>query len=324
MTNKKKIGLLIFAGAFLLLYSIIYLIPGVSGALKKTEVLNYGELMVSDELTGYFVRNEKVYLADRSGDINYYFQEGEHVRKGTKILDILKQDVGEPKDEYENILNNLGGSAEKIGNGGSPYNGIVSYYVDGYESVFTPDRMNALKFKDVSKMKIEPVNLTRETTFSSEPIYKICDNAIWYLIGWVKEGEVSKFVMGNTVEIEMDSSVISAEIENIIEDDDRWLIIMKTDRYYAEFSKTRSCTMRVITARTAGVLIQNESITVDEKGTIGVYVKKKNGDYVFRPIQVINTDGAYSAVATSFFYDDAGNEVETVDVYDEILKNGRE
>jgi len=323
MTNKQKISILLFTGAFLVLYSIIYLIPGVSGALKKTEIINYGELTVSEEMTCYLVRNEKVFLADRSGDINYYFEEGEHVRRGTKILDISKQEVGEPEDEYEDILKNLENSAVKAGNEGAPYNGIVSYYVDGYENLFTPDKMTSLKYEAVSKMKIEPVNLTRKDTFVNEPIYKICDNSLWYVIGWVEEGKVSKFVIGGKVEIEMESGTIPAEIENIIEDEGRWLVIMKTDRYFAGFSKARSGSGRVITAKATGILIKNESITVDEEGTIGVYVKKKNGDYMFRPIQVINTDGIRSAVEASFFYDEAGIEVKTVDVYDEILKNGR-
>lgn len=322
MTNKQKIAGTLFLLAILILYVIIYVIPGVTGALKKTEIINAGELKVTDRITCYFVRNEKVYLSDRSGDINYYYEDGAHVRRGTKILDIQRKNMGEANNDYEEIMEALGSAASKQENNVTSFNGIVSYYIDGYEDYFTPDKMPGLKYKEVSKLGIKQINLTRKETFVNEPIYKICENSNWYIIGWVEDGNVSKYIVGEGVEIELPEGVISGEIENIIEDEDRWMIIMKTDMYYAEFGKTRSTEATIITANATGIIVKNESITTDENGIIGVYIKKKNKDYEFKPIKVINTDGKISAVEVSFFYDEDGNEVETVNVYDEILKNG--
>ena len=53
MTNKKKLAFILFILAGILLYTIIYVIPGVTGALKKTEIVNYGELTVIDDITCY-------------------------------------------------------------------------------------------------------------------------------------------------------------------------------------------------------------------------------------------------------------------------------
>ncbi|HZK88213.1 MAG TPA: HlyD family efflux transporter periplasmic adaptor subunit [Anaerovoracaceae bacterium] len=323
MTYKKKLTFILFLLAGILLYTIIYVIPGVSGALKKTEIINYGELTVTDNITCYLVRNEKIYLSDTNGDINYYYEEGEHVRKGTKILDIQKNNVGEPKNEYKEILDKLGSAAGKQENDVTTFNGIVSYYIDGYEDFFTFEKMKKLKYEEVSKLNIETINLTRKKTFVNDPIYKICDNSSWYVIGWVEDGNVSKYVIGENVKIKLPKGEIDGAVEDIIEDGDKWLIIMKTDMYYAEFGKMRSGEATIITANASGIIIKNESITIDEKGNIGVYVKKKNKDYEFTPIKVINTDGEISAVEVSYFYDANGIETKTVDVYDEILKNGR-
>jgi putative membrane fusion protein len=323
MTNKKKVALVGFVLVCIILYTIIYVIPGVTVALKRTEIINYGELKVLDNITCYLVRNEKIYLSDSNGDINYYYEEGAHVRKGAKILDIQKKNVGEPKNEYEDILKKLGSSVWKQENNVTSFNGIVSYYIDGYEDYFTPEKMNKLKYSEVSKLDIESVNLTRKETFINEPIYKICDNSSWYVIGWVENGNVSKYVIGENVKINLPKGEISGLIENIIEDDDKWLIIIKTDMYYAEFGKMRTGEATIVTANASGVIISNESITIDKNGIVGVYVVKKNKDYVFKPIKVINTDGENSAVEVSYFYDEKGVETKTVDVYDEILKNGR-
>lgn len=322
MTNKKKLAGILFFVAVLLFYIVIYVIPGVSGALEKTEIVNYGELKVTDQITCYFIRNEKVYLSDRSGDINYYYENGAQVRRGTKILDIQKKDMGEAGNEYEKILEKLGSAASKLENNTTVFNGVVSYYIDGYENEFTPEKMLKLKYKDVSKLNINLLNLTRKETYSNEPIFKICENSSWYIIGWVEDGNVSKYIVGEDVDIQLPAGEISGVVENIIEDEDRWLIIMKTDMYYAEFGKIRSGEATIVTANATGIIIKNESITTDENGVIGVYVKKKNREYEFKPIKVINTDGKVSAVQVSFFYNEAGAEVETVNVYDEILKNG--
>ncbi|MBK5246508.1 MAG: hypothetical protein JJE49_04470 [Peptostreptococcaceae bacterium] len=323
MTNKKRLAFILFVLACVILYIIIYVIPGVTGALKRTEIINYGELKVTDTVTCYLVRNEKIYLSDTNGDINYYYEEGEHVRKGTKILDIQKKNVGEPKNEYEAILEKSGMAVSKQENDITTFNGIVSYYIDGYEDYFSTEKMKKLKYDEVSRLKIEAINLTRKETFIDEPLYKICDNSIWYVIGWVENGNVSKYIIGENVKIELPKGEITGNVEDIIEDGDKWLIIMKTDMYYAEFGKMRSGEATIVTANASGIIIKNESITTDESGNVGVYVKKKNKDYEFTPIKVINTDGESSAVEVSFFYNEKGDEIKTVDVYDEILKNGR-
>ena len=48
-------------------------------------------------------------------------------------------------------------------------------------------------------------------------------------------------------------------------------------------------------------------------------VKNKVGDYVFKPINVIATDGENSVVANNLFYDKKGKAVDTIVTYDIIL-----
>jgi putative membrane fusion protein len=321
MTNKVKIAATILMLALVALYIVIYVIPGVTGALKRTEIVNYGEVKVSVPMSFYIVRNEQVYLSGQSGDINYYFEEGSHVRRGTKVLDIVRKTIGESDEDYEEMMVTLGEKTLVDGDYVTDLNGIVSYYVDGYEGYFSPENIPELTYEAVSKLEIEPVNLTRKETAKGNPLYKLCDSSSWYLIGWVEKGEISKFNLGGSAQVQIGEEEIAVVTENIMEDGDKWLIVMKTDRYYSDFPRVRTGEALVITANATGIIISNESITTDEEGNIGVFVKKKNGDYVFTPIKVINTDGLISAVEASVFYDAEGKEVYTVEVYDEILKN---
>lgn len=98
-------------------------------------------------------------------------------------------------------------------------------------------------------------------------------------------------------------------------------ITLRTDYYYEKFAETRVADVTLTTYDESGVIIENGSIG-EEKGRKGVYVKGKNDEYFFVPIQIYATDGEKSLIADDFYYDleRDGEMVMTVEVYDEILK----
>ena len=53
----------------------------------------------------------------------------------------------------------------------------------------------------------------------------------------------------------------------------------------------------------------------------GVYVMDKKGKYAFTPVKVLDEDGGKVVVADSYFYDKDGNQVRTLDNFDDVLKN---
>ncbi len=58
MKKIRKSPIVLFMLALILLYVIIYIVPSVTGALVSSYIVEYGELKVADEVTGYLVRNE--------------------------------------------------------------------------------------------------------------------------------------------------------------------------------------------------------------------------------------------------------------------------
>ena len=99
-----------------------------------------------------------------------------------------------------------------------------------------------------------------------------------------------------------------------------WQIVFESDRYYEDFTKLRILELDIVTSDYSGLIVPNSSIaTLD--GQVGVYVKQKTEDYKFVPIKIRTSDGELSVVADSKYYDADGNEVLTVEIYDEILKD---
>lgn len=316
---KKKV-LLLFIIAVVILGIITEVVPEVTGALTQTEILQYGNLQITDQATCYFVRNETVYMAPSAGNINYYIQDGVKVRKNAKILDIDLKSANTEDSKYSDIITRLNGDNVTLNQMTSHDNGIVGYYIDGYEGYFTPQTMDKLDYQKVQQLKIDPINLTRKTTLSGEPIFKICEGNYWYMVFWIDAGNITKYEVGNTVKVNLPLGQIKANVENLIDKGDKWMVVLKTTRYYQDFAKLRSVNATIITQDYTGILVKNSSITT-KNDVPGVYIKSKNGDFVFKPIKIISSDGDNSLVNVSVFYDANGQEVKTVEIYDEILKN---
>jgi hypothetical protein len=103
------------------------------------------------------------------------------------------------------------------------------------------------------------------------------------------------------------------------------MVILKFKHYSADMAKVRKIKTQIVTEDYKGLIIANESIkTIDER--TGVYVRDINDNFVFKPVKVIISDGTYSLVESAYYYENIGGEskkIETVDIYDEILRNGQ-
>lgn len=322
MNRKTKAVIFIYLLVFALLAAVIYIIPSITGKLTPTTLLTYGNLTETDRETCYFIRDERVYLAGMTGDVNYYFEDNTKVRRNTTILAVSGQHAEKPeKSEFARVITQLGSSAVTDTSYRSEFNGVVSYYVDGFEGYFTPDSIGTLDFEEVRDLPIDqPVNLTRKLAFRGEPLYKLCRNDKWYITCWVTDGNSVKYQKGNKVTFRLPAGELPATVTEIAEKNGCWQVIFESDRYYEDFATIRVAEVDIVTSDYSGIIVPNRSIaSVD--GQVGVYVKQTTGEYRFTPVKIKASDGEESAVASSYYYDEEGKRVDSVEIYDEILKN---
>lgn len=330
MAKKNRRYVYIFILVLVALYVIIYVVPKVTGAFETTEILTAGSLQGTEQTVCYFVRDERVYEAGAAGTLKYYMEEGTHIRSGTKVAALTgaasgassdegKGKKSEEKSQYEDIIGRLSGQAIKTSDCKSKSSGVVSYYIDGYETFFTPDRLEKLEYEDVKNLEIEAADTTRKTTLENEPIFKISDNDNWYLVCWVEAASVARYEIGNSVTIQLAAGDIKATVDNITEAGDQWKVIFRSNRYYEDFSKTRMEEVQIVTEDYSGLIAKNSSITTKD-GKPGVMVRQTDGEYVFTRVKILARSGEYSVMQDESFTDEDGNAVSTVKVYDEILK----
>ncbi len=302
--NRLIAAATVFLAACIGLYAFIYVIPEISGALAKTTVVTYGNLRVTDEATAYLIRNEVVLMAGQSGSASYYVEEGIKTRKGTKVVDIYPAN----------------GSVTGYSCG---YTGVVSYYIDGYEAFFSPERVAELEPAELEGLDIQPENTRREQVTAGEPLYKIILDDVWYAAIPVTEDRRFKYTTGSAVTLEFEDDSVPAVTLDLIPKEGGWLAVIRTDKYYERFASIRKTPLTVVTQDYQGLIVPNSAIAV-ENGSEGVYVKNLDGAFNFTRIKVITTDGEDSLVQSGSFTESDGSgqqtKVATVEIYDEILR----
>jgi len=328
MPKPKKRTIYIFIIAIVTLYVVIEIVPFLTGALTSTEVLKYGELKVEQEVVCYLVRDETVYSAPDSGDVKYKFEEGSLVKKGAKLLTFTKDssitseeeaDL-QKKSDFKIIVDRLGKNLVADQNFIAASRGIFSTSVDGYEAVFTTKTIEDLTYQEVTGMSIKSKAAARNYVVKGEPLYKISDNSSWYMVFWVKKNEATKYQTDATVTVTLPDGNVLATVSTLMTDEEMVKVVLKTNRYYKGFASQRKVQANVLLVDQRGLLVSNKSLTTKD-GIAGVYIKNTIGDYVFKPVRTIATDGDKTLVLEDVYYDEEGQPVDTVNVYDEVLKN---
>lgn len=305
MKNRKIafIAGVIFVLLCAALYIFIYTIPEITGALKKTVVVEYGSMRISETVPAYIVREETVYQAEYDGNITYYVENNQKTRRGYKILDIYGSDNHAVT---------------------CPATGVISFYYDGYEGFLTPDTLENLLSIAPRDSEIVVSQISKETVAKGDPIYKVITSDTWYIVGLVPNDNLEKYSEGASVTVEFETGSVPATIKQIVQKEEQSLVIASTSKYFADYDQLRQCTVNFVLRDDKGLMVPNSAISM-YNGETGVYVKRIDGEYEFTPIKVINADDnnsvVYADTYTVLRSDGLTDTVKTISIYDEILKN---
>ena len=321
--NRKTV--VIFVLLVVALYIVIEVVPRVTGALTGTEILEYGELRVSVPVEAWIVRDETCYKAAKDGTMKGFVEEGSLVKRGSKVVDFTASEKGGEGDDihdsgakYKGIRERLGKELIEDTDQKAQRKGIFSCYIDGYEALLNPGNMRKVAYSDVKGIDSAPKDLKRKRAHAGEPIYKIADNSQWYLLCWIESDDINNFEKGRSVKIAFEDATVDASVYSIDQDGDRYRIVVATNRYYKDLMKIRACNAEIVTTDMEGLLISNRCLTTQKK-KVGCYVKTTTGEYVFREVKTLASDGEKTVVAETQFFNEDGEPVNTVKAYDEVL-----
>lgn len=327
MIKKQYRKWVALIAAIIILSFLTQVAPNLIKKVKATATAQYGQLSVKDEVEGVVLRKENVYITDSVLKMDYKVKEGYLVKAGSKLVEFSKgkQPTAEEekKQKQSELTKSLGDSAIVMTDGVAREKGIFSTFVDGYENKFSRENYKNIAFEDLEKITVEPQNVMSEEIKKGYPVYKIIDQSEWYIAIWVDNKNLGRYEIGSNVNVylsDKDEKPVEFKIEDISDAGKKSKILLSSNRYYEKLTSLRKVKITVETVSISGIIIENKSI-VEKGDKSGVYVLSKTGEQVFTEIKILGSDGEKTAIVEDLFYNENGDMIKTVKVFDEIVSS---
>ena len=162
--------------------------------------------------------------------------------------------------------------------------GLFSSYVDGYETLLTPDKLDGLSPKDLAAFS----QLTPST--DANVLGKLVTDSIWYYAVTVPGDCVTRFAVGDSVDVFFNSLSETFPMEVFqVGEEDQVVIVLRSSQDDDKAEDLRQESGRVIFYSSEGIRVPKEALRVSKDGERGVYVVVSQKAR-FRPVKILAED----------------------------------
>ncbi len=316
----KKKTIVILAVVMFILYIILYAFPALKASLQPTYVIQYGEFLDRDKSIGYFSRYEIPYVAEVGGNTEYLLKENTLARTGSTVLQVSGEG-GKPSSKLENMAKAYKKNAKYTKDFKLENEGLVSFFMDGNETRLSPDKLKNISYEKMTKLNQSDMeDMSRSQINKGEPVFKIVDRTKWYILTFLDKKRADEYEVGRKVTLEINGDELDARVMYSKEEKGQLRVILETNTYYSKLAQLRVNEIGIVLNHMRGILVENRCIT-QKNAMDGVMRKTNTGRYEFVPINIIAKGDEYSVVSKKLFYDHEGKQYDTVDTYDELLRN---
>lgn len=241
------------------------------------------ESQIEKELDSIYGVNNAQKIQEYKKNINSYITKKAKISSpsNSRLKELLSQ-----REEYENRLTS---DSENVN---APESGIVSYRVDGLESVLTTENFTKFNKSFLQDLKLK----TGQTVASNEEVGKIINNYQCYIVFNSNTNEAKNSKVGDTIKIRVQNSdTLKASVENIIdEDDESKTITVKITNDVEKLIAYRKISFDIIWWDAEGFRIPNEAIK--EKNGLSYVVRNRNGYYNKMLVKILKQNDKYCIV----------------------------
>lgn len=235
--------------------------------------------------------------------------------------------IGQSLDKLEEKRDIL---QEEINNNNIKYfttnSGIVSYLIDGYESIYLAKDFENYTYKSLKLDSNNENNETAEDVDIGNAVFKMIDNFQWFIALKIEDIEdVIEYEVGHniTIQFENDPKELTGNIVAINKSKDKAVIVLKLKDFLHEYYTFRFPKVDIIKSKKLTLKIPSKVI-IEKDGQKGVFIREINGIVKFRPISIISEDKDYTFIDKG---DSRGqinipgqeSTLKTVSLYDEIF-----
>ena len=173
--------------------------------------------------------------------------------------------------------------------------GVVSFYIDGYETDLTPDSLNALSIAQVrSVLAGNRLENTRQTL--NNGIYRIVNQNRWYVAVLYSGNTWTPMVGQDNYYVQMegfDDLVYTASVYSVQKENDSTLAVFEVRDPIGPLIYRRTGRAQLSITLT-GLSVRVEAL-YNENGQMGVWVYDVPGG-TFVPVEVLSTDGSIAMI----------------------------
>ena len=241
------------------------------------------ESQIEKELDSIYGVNNAQKIQEYKKNINSYITKKAKISSpsNSRLKELLSQ-----REEYENRLTS---DSENVN---APESGIVSYRVDGLESVLTTENFTKFNKSFLQDLKLK----TGQTVASNEEVGKIINNYQCYIVFNSNTNEAKNSKVGDTIKIRVQNSdTLKASVENIIdEDDESKTITVKITNDVEKLIAYRKISFDIIWWDAEGFRIPNEAIK--EENGLSYVVRNRNGYYNKMLVKILKQNDEFCIV----------------------------
>ena len=241
------------------------------------------ESQIEKELDSIYGVNNAQKIQEYKKNINSYITKKAKISSpsNSRLKELLSQ-----REEYETRLTS---DSENVN---APESGIVSYRVDGLESVLTTENFTKFNKSFLQDLKLK----TGQTVASNEEVGKIINNYQCYIVFNSNTNEAKNSKVGDTIKIRVQNSdTLKASVENIIdEDDESKTITVKITNDVEKLIAYRKISFDIIWWDAEGFRIPNEAIK--EENGLSYVVRNRNGYYNKMLVKILKQNDEYCIV----------------------------
>lgn len=241
------------------------------------------ESQIEKELDSIYGVNNAQKIQEYKKNINSYITKKAKISSpsNSRLKELLSQ-----REEYENRLTS---DSENVN---APESGIVSYRVDGLESILTTENFTKFNKSFLQDLKLK----TGQTVASNEEVGKIINNYQCYIVFNSNTNEAKNSKVGDTIKIRVQNSdTLKASVENIIdEDDESKTITVKITNDVEKLIAYRKISFDIIWWDAEGFRIPNEAIK--EENGLSYVVRNRNGYYNKMLVKILKQNDEYCIV----------------------------
>jgi len=200
----------------------------------------------------------------------------------------------------------------------APASGVLTYKIDGYEDFLTIDNLYNINYDEIKDLGIDEHSLVKESVNTKDKLFKIVDNANYFIAAIVSNDEIDTYKNIQSVSAVIGGKTLKGEVYDVFTNKENAVAIIQLREGFEGFFNQRIISCSIIRENYRGLKIAMTSI-VNQEGVIGVYVVGKDRKISFVPVKILGYDEASAIVYNEQFYDGTLGIIRSIKANQEVV-----